>query len=105
MKYEVCDMDEKEEREKAIDKLRELNLGYLVGICQPKKRDTRPDFVAFKDGKPLIIEVASRKSNRLVRQLEYDQMAGETLLVLPITIKNLKIWDLAKVYNIGQNKH
>jgi hypothetical protein len=61
--------------------------------------------VAFKDGKPLIIEVASRKSNRLVRQLEYDQMAGETLLVLPITIKNLKIWDLAKVYNIGQNKH
>jgi len=80
---------------KAIERLRELNQGQLVGICQG--RDRNPDLIAFKNNEPLIVEAASRKT-RVVRQLDYDQMAGNTVLVLPIPTGNLKVWGLSELY-------
>jgi len=80
---------------KAIEKLRKLNQGWLVGVCQGK--DRYPDLVAFKNSEFLIVEIASSKT-RLVRQLEYDQMAGETVLVLPIPTEKLKVWGVSELY-------
>lgn len=94
--YKVFDIDRKEEREKAIKKLRELNQGNLVAICMG--RDRYPDLVAFKGKEPLIVEVASLKK-QLVRQLNYDQMAGKTILVVPIPVEDLEIWGVSQLYN------
>ena len=94
--YEVYNIDKKEERDKAIKKLRGFNQGYLSGVCQGTDRD--PDLIAFKEREILIVEVASRK-NRLVRQLSYDQMAGKTLLVLPISIEDVELWGVSQLHD------
>ena len=94
--YKVFDIDRKEEREKAINKLRESNQGNLAAICMG--RDRYPDLVAFKGKEPLIVEVASLKK-QLVRQLNYDQMAGKTMLVVPIPVEDLEIWGVSQLYN------
>lgn len=80
---------------KAIEKLRELNQGWLVGVCQGENR--YPDLIAFKNGEFLIVEVASSKA-RVTRQLKYDQMAGETVFVLPIPTQKLKVWGISELY-------
>jgi len=87
--------------EKAIERLRKLNQGWLVGICQGK--DRYPDLIAFRHAEVLIVEVASSKT-KLVRQLNYDQMAGKTVLVLPIPIRNLKVWGISELYEEESKK-
>lgn len=94
--YEVYDIDKKQERENAVKRLRAANEGYLVAICQQGK-ERYPDFVAFKGSECLVVEVTSRK-NRVVRQLYYDQMAGKTLLVLPVPVNNLELWGPSQVF-------
>jgi len=85
---------------KALEKLRKLNGGWLVDICQGK--DRYPDLIAFRNSEVLIVEVASWKT-RLVRQLNnYDQMLRKTLLVLPVSTENLEIWGLSELYEEQQ---
>lgn len=96
---EIYIIDKKEERNQAIEKLRKLSQGWLIGICQGE--DTRPDLIAFKGEEFLIIEVASYKV-RLAKQLYHFQMAGRTLLILPIPTEKLQVWGTSQLFSMNK---
>lgn len=80
----------------AIQRLRDLDReGYLVTICRGKR--TYPDLLAFKGEDVLAIEVWSHK-RQLVKKLHNYLLAAKTVLVMPISTDNLKVWGTSELF-------
>jgi len=79
-----------------IQRLRDIDKeGYLTTICRGKR--TYPDLLAFKGKDVLVIEVWSYK-RELVKRLHNYLLGVKTVLVMPISTDDLKVWGTSELF-------